>query len=101
MKKKLLFGIFAAVLVVLNALALSSFTAAAGGAGKTPFPNLKYQTLANNCTTWGLQLACTNMYNAESCKIHCGQSKGSMFEFAFDNRLGDYYGEYQNAQWIK
>ncbi|MCR5352328.1 MAG: hypothetical protein K6E35_07550 [Bacteroidales bacterium] len=101
MKKKLLFGILAAVLVVLNALALSSLTAAAGGAGKTPFPNLKYQTLANNCTTWGLQLACTNMYNAESCKIHCGQSKGSMFEFAFDNRLGDYYGEYQNAQWIK
>ncbi|MBR6184268.1 hypothetical protein SAMN06298214_0968 [Bacteroidales bacterium WCE2004] len=100
MKKKLLFGILAAVLVVLNALALSSFTAAAGGA-KAPFPNLKYQTLANNCTTWGLQLACTNMYNAESCKIHCGQSKGSMFEFAFDNRLGDYYGEYQNAQWIK
>ena len=100
MKKKTLFGIFAAVLVVLNALALSS-SAAAGGMGNTSFPNLKYQTMANSCSVYGLQLVCTNMYQAERCKIHCGQTKGSTFEFAFDNRFGDYYGDYQNAQWIK
>jgi len=67
MKKKLLIGIAAAVLVALNALAFSSFAAAPGGSGGSSAGC--YQTM-RYCTAWSLRLACTTSKTAERCKYY-------------------------------
>ena len=71
MKKKILFGALAAVLVALNVLAFSSFTASAKVAPadmEAPAAGGRcYQTMGY-CSAWHLNYSCTTSSTSESCR---------------------------------
>ncbi len=69
MKKKLLTGVIAAILVALNVFAFSSSAAAPGNGGGS---TRKYQTMCY-CTIWRLTFCCTTEKTAETCKYACAQ----------------------------
>ena len=71
MKKKLLFGVIAAVLVALNALAFSSFTASAAAPGGSGSGSSKcYQSMAY-CGN-SIRLSCTKQKLAYYCsRYYC------------------------------
>ena len=87
MKKKVLFGVIAAALVTLNALAFSSFTASAaapGGAGGGCYQSMGY-------CGWRLTYKCLTRYTAERCRIYvCSECGGAVVvRPGIDDRLAE------------
>lgn len=66
MKKKLLYGALAAVLVAVNVLAFSTFKASAKVIYVGPYQSMAY------CSEWQLKMYCTTSPTAWSCSNHCG-----------------------------
>jgi len=66
MKKKILYGVIAAALVVLNAAAFSAPSVAAPP--DLPPTNGCYQTMSYDCEPGVLRKACTQMNTKKACK---------------------------------